>query len=58
MFWTEEIMVGLYCTGKHHGKMALYIFRQTVSSELTKIAMTKVKLIGPFIMIYDTSGNI
>lgn len=51
-------MVGLYCTGKHHGKMALYIFRQTVSSELTKIAMTKVKLIGPFIMNYDTSGNI
>lgn len=33
-------------------------FLDKLSSELTKIAVTKVKLIGPFIMIYDTSGNI
>lgn len=33
-------------------------FLDKLSSELTKIAVTKVKLIGPFIMICDTSGNI
>lgn len=52
---TEEIAVGSYYTGKHHGEDGSVNFQTNNKFKVDLVAVTKVRVIDPFIIICDIS---